>query len=350
MNAARAIALVTVVLLVPGSAASQSADSLLQRGIASYQELDYPAATRLLRLAVIAATRSEATAAQVDALTYLGATQIFRGQPDSAAANFRRVLLADPRYRIDGLIFPPEVTLVFDAAREEVLTVGLDVPEETVVPPRDGEFVARVYPTSPHDITVDVRIAASSQTDTIFQGPAGDSLEIRWDLRIGGEPVSTDLYFLSVRSEPSADGVARVATVPLDIQLVSPDTLQHPQPLDDESFLPESQPGRHGLKALPLGLAAAGAVLIAPAAVAPGSNPTETRFLVAGAISLASIARVLNPPPGRPIPANIEINTERRRAWETQLNYVIEENASRLATARLVIRSGPPIISPNPRP
>src|SRR2546422_11115323 len=87
---------------------AQSARELLGQGVKAYQALEYDAAAALLEESLgrdSAAGLADSLRAR--ALTYLGATELFRGQRDSAAATFRHLVLLNPRYRPDALIFPP---------------------------------------------------------------------------------------------------------------------------------------------------------------------------------------------------------------------------------------------------
>src|SRR5207244_11744358 len=72
----------------------------------------------------------------------LGAAELFRGRRDSAVAVFRRLVVLDPRYRPDQLVFPPEVTSVFEAVRLRIKTVAIVAPRDTEIPVQNGAFRA----------------------------------------------------------------------------------------------------------------------------------------------------------------------------------------------------------------
>ena len=93
---------------------AQSASDLLGQGVQKYQALEYDAAAALLERSL----RHDSIAGLADslrarALTYLAATELFRGQRDSAVGAFRQLVLLNPRYRPDELIFPPQVPICF---------------------------------------------------------------------------------------------------------------------------------------------------------------------------------------------------------------------------------------------
>jgi hypothetical protein len=91
-----------------------SARAELSRAIAAYQNLDFDSAAITLRRAL---NRELTTAERIEALSYLGAAEHYRGRPDSAKAVFRRLILLAPGFQLDTLVFPPEVTRTFEDVR-----------------------------------------------------------------------------------------------------------------------------------------------------------------------------------------------------------------------------------------
>lgn len=90
-------------------AASTSAD--MSKAIAAYHDLDFDLAAILLRRAL---SRQLSDSQRIEALTHLGAVEHYRAQPDSATAVFGRLILLAPGYQPDTLIFPPEITRLYD--------------------------------------------------------------------------------------------------------------------------------------------------------------------------------------------------------------------------------------------
>src|SRR5205823_13005729 len=162
----------------PGNAAAQSADSLIVTGMRAYKNLDFDAATLLLRRGVGQLTAAKAPVAQrAQGLVYLGAAELFRGRRDSAVAVFRRLVVLDPRYRPDRLVFPPEVTSVFDAVRLRIKTVAIVVPRDTVIPVQDGAFRAWLVASSFQTVNVTLLYENGTSFRPLYFGPIGDSLE-----------------------------------------------------------------------------------------------------------------------------------------------------------------------------
>src|SRR5213595_808067 len=122
--------------------AAQAAGSPFAEGIRAYQNLDFDQAAALLWRDLARATGATASASErAQGLVYLGAADLFRGRRDSAVAVFRRLVQLDPRYRPDRLVFPPEVTSVFDNVRVQTKTVTVELPRDTTITLGPGAIV-----------------------------------------------------------------------------------------------------------------------------------------------------------------------------------------------------------------
>src|SRR3989442_12115908 len=124
---------------------AQSARELLGQGVKAYQALEYDAAAALLEQSLgrdSAAGLADSLRAR--ALTYLAATELFRGQRDSAVGAFRQGVLLNPRYRPDDLIFPPQVTNLFQEVRRATTATAVAGPPVTQLRTRLERFTARV--------------------------------------------------------------------------------------------------------------------------------------------------------------------------------------------------------------
>src|SRR5207253_11438759 len=106
-----------------------------------YQNVAFDPAATLLRRDLARATGATTSSIErAQGLVYLGAADLFRGRRDSAVAVFRRLVQLDPRYRPDRLVFPPEVTSVFDNVRVETRAVVLVAPADTEISSGGGAF------------------------------------------------------------------------------------------------------------------------------------------------------------------------------------------------------------------
>ena len=116
---------------------AQTENVLLTEGIRAYRDLEFAAAAQLLRRALEPTDAAGLSPAdRLRALMYLGAAGIFREERDHAAATFRTLVLADPRFRPDSLVFPPRVTQVFDEVLQTTKAVALEAPQEARLPAR----------------------------------------------------------------------------------------------------------------------------------------------------------------------------------------------------------------------
>jgi len=130
----RVVAL-ALLFATPLRAQNGSANEVLTGAVRAYRDLDFDAAARLLRRALsppLATGLDDSGRAR--ALTYLGAAEHYRGRQDSAIAVFQRLVVLAPSDRPDTLIFPPEITRLYDEVHAK-LSVG--VPLRIAVNARD---------------------------------------------------------------------------------------------------------------------------------------------------------------------------------------------------------------------
>src|SRR6266511_1780871 len=105
-----------------GGGGGGAASEMMTGAIRAYQDLDFDAAARLLRRVLTPPVAMELTDDErARALSYLGAAEHYRGRHDSAMAVFRRLAVLSPRGQPDTLIFPPEITRLYDAVRSSML-------------------------------------------------------------------------------------------------------------------------------------------------------------------------------------------------------------------------------------
>ncbi len=351
MTRLRAAALLLALLLAGAASAAraQTAAQRLARGIASYENLDYDSAAVSLRAAL--GQQGPAALGARDrerAMAYLGATALFQGRRDSAAATFSRLLFLDPRYRIDQLVFPPDVSNFFQQVRLATRAVAVVVPAATPISAAGDRLVIWLYAASYHPVTVTVAGQGGAGRRALYDGGLSDSLQLLWDARAAdGAPLDTGAYELRVDSHADDGRVLRTVTVPLELARAGGDTLPLPPAPAESLFRPERVPGSSPMRGLLTGLAAAAVVIALPSVVA-GHGGTSDRFAVAGALGVAGVLAF--PFQGRPQPvrANIAANEALRRAWRQSADSVHAVNVAIQRGAQLVIRAGPPRVDGAP--
>ncbi len=342
-----AAALALAAALAAGAAARVRAQTPAQRrgaGVMAYGNLDYDSAAALLRAALgSAGTPPLSDSERVRGLVYLGATELFRDHRDSASAAFGRLLVLDPRYRPDQLIFPPEVSSLFQEVRLSTRAVTAAAPPLTRILSAGDRFVVWLYAASYHPVDVTVLRANGVPLRNLYTGGAGDSLQVLWDGRSeNGAPAETGAYRLEVDSRGADGRVVRSVEVPLDVTLMRGDTLPFPPPPDDSLLLPEHTVAGNGARALATGLAGAALALVLPSVISSGSAGMAERFGVAGALGVAGLVGYQLQRRPQPIADNIAANQAVRRAWQQRADSVRAVNEGRLRAARLEIRAGAP--------
>ena len=343
----RATAVLAISLLCGGAPLlrGQSGD-LLKRGVQAYQALEYDAAAALLEQSLGRdSTAGIADSLRAKALTYLAATELFRGQRDSAVGAFRQLVLLNPRYRPDELIFPPQVTNLFQEVRRATRAIAVAVPPVTQLRTRLERFTARVLASSLADVAVTLAREDGTPVRELYKGPVADSVVVTWDgLTAAGAPADNGRYVLRVTPRTlTADG-PRARQVPLEVKQEPPDTLAWPPPLTTPPLLPEQTSSGPAFRSLAAGLVAGAAAVALPSIIAQGKDATGARFAVGAAVGVAGFVGFFAHKP-RPLEANVRANASQRDAWKKKLDAVKAENATRLRTVRLVVRAGPETIA-----
>src|SRR5207253_38424 len=280
-------------LLVCGARVSraQSASELLRQGVQAYQALEYDAAAALLERSLRRdSVTGLADSLQTRALTYLAATELFRGQRDSAVAAFRQLVLLNPRYRPDELIFPPQVTNLFQEVRRATRAIAVAVPPVTELRTRVERFTARVLASSLADVAVTLAQEDGTPVRELYKGPVADSVVVTWDgLTAAGAPADNGRYLLRVTPRTlTADG-PRARQVLLEVKQERPDTLAWPPPLTTPPLLPERTSSGPAFRSLAAGLVAGAAAVAPPSIMAPGQAARGARFAVGAAVGVAGL-------------------------------------------------------------
>ena len=328
----------------PSGVRAQSSDSLLVAGMRAYKNLEFDLAALLLRRGVAQLSAANAPVAErTQGLVYLGAAELFRGRRDSAVAVFRRLVMLDPRYRPDRLVFPPEVTSVFDGVRLRTKTMIIVVPRDTEIPLQEGTFRAWLVASSFQTVNVTLVDENGTLLRPLYFGPIGDSLEVQWDGRdAAGQPVPVGRLLLRVASRAPTGELASMLQLPLDLQIHRPDTLPWPAPPADSELRPERAASGPATRAFLGGLLLSAAVVSLPVAVGSHDTPSGPRVAVASAVGVATALGYLLHRPSRPLPANIRANDAVRDAWRRRLATVQADNAGRRADVRLRVHAGDP--------
>jgi hypothetical protein len=332
------------------SAPGASPAARLARGIRAYGDLDFDSAATALRGALDSTVAPRLLVSdRVRALAYLGATELYRGNRDSAAAAFARLLQDDPRYRPDQLVFPPEVTSLFQEARLSVRAITVSAPPVTEIASAGDRLIVWLYAASYHPVDVAIRNPGGLPLRQLYSGGVGDSLQILWDGQTdAGIPVETGSYVLRVDSRGSDGAIVRAVELPLDVVRTGGDTLALPLPPADSLMQPERTVAGNGRRALVTGIGAAVAGLVVPPLVAGGSSAMGERFAVVGALAAAGVIGYRLDRESRPIPENIAANRALRAAWQQRRDAAIAENVQRRREARLVIQAGTPHVAELP--
>ena len=343
ISARSALAVAVLLATVAAPSGAQTAASLLESGIRAYNDLEFPTAATFLRRALNQPADSLAPATAGRARAYLGASEVFLGNTGVAETIFEQLLLAQPRYRLDELVFPPQVSTVFERVRRRTFVVSLEAARDTTVPVGGGGYSVWVFATSFHRVSADVVDADNALVRALYTGPIADSLEVQWDGQVRpGIPVAPGRYVLRVRSEELSGRAVRRVDLPLDVRVIEQEPLPVPDAPPDSAFRPEHAASGPGLRALLGGIVAGAAVAVLPAVVASSEDLGSARFAAAGGIGLAGVIGFFAQRPGRPLDANIAANEAIRDAWRRRVEETRNENERRAREVRVGFRAAPP--------
>jgi hypothetical protein len=349
----RVVAAVLVALAAGGRAArAQGSSTLLAEGIRAYGNLDLDVAVRLLRAeAARLALKRTASDERSTALVYLGATELLRGKRDSATAAFRQLVALDPRFRPNRLIFPPQVTSLFEQVRQTTKTVVVVAPPDTEIATGAGAFGAWVVATSPHKVDVTLRYGDGRPFRSLYAGGVADSALVRWDgLDSAGKLPQVDRVWLRVASLGPKGEVAGMVQLPLALKVTEGDTLEWSAGPPDSLLLPERAGHGPAGRALLGGAIVSAAVVALPSIVGGTDASGGPRVAVAGTVGIASLVGYFVHRAGRPVPANVAANRRTRAAWQQRMATVQAENERRRRMGRLAIHVGEPWVDASRSP
>ena len=321
--------------------AQGDASALVARAVSAYDGLELDAAAGLLRRALTPPLAdSLGTAEHARALSYLGAIEQLREHRDSAMAVFRRLVLFDPRYRADTYVFPPEVTRLFDEVRVRTRVVAIRVPDDTVVPLQQGRLIVWLFPSAPHDVTVAIAREDGRPLRTLYAGPLGDSLQVRWDGRDSTGALAPRGRLWLTAASRTGSVTERLAQLPLELE-VAVDTVAYPAAPGPDQLLPQRANRRTARRSLASGLLIGAAAVLLPQVVAPGERSSGTRLAVGGTLAVSGLVGYLAHPAGQALPDNAAAATNRARRddWQRRTQAVIAENARRLQGASFHVRT-----------
>ena len=324
---------------------AQTPEQLVERGLAAYAQLDFDAAAGLLHSAFAAgAANILGPDEHVEALTTLGAAEVFRGNPDPARDVFRQLVLAFPFHEVNELVFPPEVTSLFARVKRSTPVVRLtEPPGEQVVAVGQNTYQITVSANTDHEINAVVTRGDGRLVQTLFTGPVGARLVLRWDGRdTTGALLRTGPYMVSVRSGVDANQWERVAQLPLDVEVRLADTIAMPGAVPDSLLRPETRLKGPAYEALFGGVASGLAIAVIPSLAASDSDLNGARFAVAAAVSITGVVGFFKQRPGTPLPANVSYNQSVYAAWQDSIAVIQRLNTTRQAVSELRIRAGTP--------
>lgn len=336
-------------LISPRELPGQASSATVAQAVRAYDDLEFDAAAGLLRRALGAQGKDALLPADRDrALMYLAATELLRENRDSARAAARRLVLTNPRFRPDDLVFPPQVLQLYAEVRRTTLVVTGMAPADTEFRPGVEALAVRLYPSAEHNVSAALVTPDGSVLRTLYRGPISDSLVVHWDgLDSTGTRLSGGRYAIMVSSFERGGGgrVVRFLRLPLEVLQVTTDTLLPPPPPADTLLRPERQPVSPALRVLAPGVVTGAAIAVLPQMMGENVEPSSGRLVVGGAAIVVGIAAFVSHHPGRSIPDNVAHNRV-VQDWRHAVTDIARRNAERSRELMSVRTDAPVVISP----
>lgn len=318
-------------------ALGQTGLELREQGVRAYRALELEAAARLLRLALASGDLPDTLVLSTQA--YLGAVEFYRQRPDSSRAVFRRLVLLEPRYRLDSLAFTPEVVAGFDSVRFATPAVSVDVPQRVTFEPGRGGMSARVYPSGPHRVRVQIETSMGDVVRTLHDRRVTGGVTVTWDgTADGGARLASGLYVWSFASLDGRGTVQRVVDVPVRLEHTSVDQLDLPP---KPALLPETRPFKPALISLGVGVGAAALTWLAMPALTDREAP---RIAISVAFTAGGVIGFLQQRPGKPIPQNAAANQAALAKWQADVARVSNEQGRRRPGPRIILETSRPSV------
>jgi hypothetical protein len=328
---------------------AQGAGATFAQGVRAYDDLEFDAAAGLLRRALAAQGNGALLPTDRErALMYLTATELLRENRDSARAVARRLVLSNPRFRPDELVFPPQVLQLYAEVRRTTPVVVATAPVDTAFRAGAGALAVRLHSSTVHDVSAALMTLEGSVLRTLHRGPIGDSLVIYWNgLDSMGTRLAAGRYAITVSSFERGRGsrVVRILRLPLAVLHGTADTLPLPPAPADTLLRSEREPVGPALRVLAPAVLTGAAIAVLPTVVGDGEEPSGGRLVIAGAVSLVGIAAFVSRRPGRPIPENVAHNRT-VQDWRRAVGEITRRNAERSRELMSVRSDAPVIITP----
>lgn len=329
--------LAALALSLPSVATAQSTSVVLSEGVAAYRDLDFAAAVELLQRALSpnADQRLEGEE-RTRAMMYLGAAQLFADRQDQATATFRALVVQDPAFRPDTVVFPPRATSAFYEILATTKAVTLDVPAQHILAV-DSALPIGIHVTSPHLVTVLLEDREGRSLATIFNGEMNDRQDVSWDGRdANGAIVADGRYYLRALSAAAPGTALRSVAVPLTIRRQQLGQLPEPT-FPSDQLLPEHRNGA----SMPLVLSAfAFAIAVAGPALIGNTDHDTPRLAIGGALTIGGVVELIRGGSGGPIPENLAHNERLREEHRLEMARVRDLNRRREQAVRLEVRAG----------
>lgn len=313
-------------------------DPQVDRAVAALDRGDTERGAVLLRQWLSADAAGAPEGAQSLALARLADVAWSLGLRDSARAYLRDLLQADPFFSVPPDLFNPELDAAYGRVRRETPAIAIRAPRDTVVTPVRDSFPIRIAVGRPGEVRLLLRLTRPRPRDSLLVALHVDSVGVaRIPLTApDGKALAPGQYAI----EAEVAGSSPSALVELTVERLPADTAPHQAHIPAAAFRAETGKGSPSLRTLGEGVGLGALALLVSAVVndagVSGRAIPRGAWLIGGSVTLANIGLKR---PGVPMPENIAYNQALVRRRTEEDRAIAAENARRLGTAPLRIRT-----------
>lgn len=326
-------ALCTVALAPSAVARAQTAtpERALEQGVRAYRELEMESAGWLLRQALGGKLDHRQ---RVTALSYLGASEFYRDRRDSALSAYADLIRLEPYYRLDRLVFGPDVQALLEEARRRTPIAEVRAEGASFAADAAG-LPVHIRTNTPHVVVVTLEAVNGTVLDTVHRNRVRDTATVYWNAQArGGARAPAGGFVLAVASLDGRGRASSRVALPVQVTRSPDDPLAAPE---RPALLPEHQPAGPALARLGLGLAAATVAYLVTPVFTDNAGPQVALALT---FSAAGMIGFVDARPGKPLPENVVANRVALEAWEARVGRVQAENQRRADGGTVTVEVG----------
>ncbi len=262
------------------------------------------------------------------------------GARDSARTYLRDVVHADPFYTPPADLLNPDLQAAYAQARAQTTVIGLRGPRDTVLMPLRDTLPLEIAVGRPGQVRLLLRLTVPRAHDSLLTAlPVDNGAIVRIPLVAPDGSVLTPGVY-AIEGAVAASGSGASALLQLMVERTAVDTAPHISGIPGTAYRAETRKSGVSIRSVREAVGFGALTVLVSAAVndaaLSGRSIPPAAVLIGGSVTLATVALKR---PGVPISENVSYNDSLRAAWEARNRTIAAENATRLGSAPIRIRT-----------